>query len=161
MLFFLFTLIAKVAWLFAVCFHVSEMTFSFFAVFLFFPVGTMFSLVFAVNRSWTRWRNWKKNIGYIEYMDISVWINWSLWLIPRINSYHCDDFHISWMDIACKHNIGSNHWSSLTVYHCNLYLCCNTIFLCCRHICVSSGILLKWNNLIDDISVDFDSLNIT
>ena len=86
--------------------------------------------------------------------------NWSLWLSLKINSYHCDDFHISWMDIPCKHNTGSNHWSSLTVYHCNLCLCCNTIFLCCRHICVSSGILLKWNSLIDNISVDFDSLNI-
>ena len=104
--------------------------------------------------------HWKKNITFCLEIK-KQYKNWSLWLSLKINSYHCDDFHISWMDIPCKHNTGSNHWSSLTVYHCNLCLCCNTIFLCCRHICVSSGILLKWNSLIDNISVDFDSLNIT
>ena len=66
-------------------------------------------------------------------------------LILKINSYQMHDFHICcfWMGIPCKPNVGSTYCSSSTAYPCNLCLCCNTIFLCCTHICVSSGIFLK------------------
>ena len=66
-------------------------------------------------------------------------------LIPKVNSYQMHDFHIScfWMGIPCKPNTGSTYCSSSTAYPCNLCLCCNTIFHCCTHICVSSGIVLK------------------
>ena len=77
-----------------------------------------------------------------------------------MNSYRCYDQNISSMGIPCKHHTGSNHCSSLTVCHCNLWSCCNILFPSCTHICVSSGILLKWNNLIDNRSVDFNSFNI-
>ena len=66
-------------------------------------------------------------------------------LIPKVHSYQMHDFHIScfWMGIPCKPNTGSTYCSSSTAYPCNLCLCCNTIFHCCTHICVSSGIVLK------------------
>ena len=66
-------------------------------------------------------------------------------LISKVNSYQMHDFHISWfwMGIPCKPNTGSTYCSSSTAYPCNLCLCCNTIFHCYTHICVSSGIALK------------------
>ena len=141
--------IAKVTRLFAILFHVSDMTFG--AVSLFFPVFAMFSLILAEINVWIRRGSFmikRKRWSLIEN-NTTYYYNEKLLilriLILKINSYQMHDFHIScfWMGIPCMPNTGSTYCFSSTAYPCNLCLCCNTIFHCCTHICVSSGIVLK------------------
>ena len=100
-----------------------------------------FSSLQRVVGSWFTWirkkmRLWLLMAKYIitKIYCISIW---------KIDSYLNHDFDTSWMGIPCKQNTGSSYCSFSAVYYCSLCLCCNTIFLCCTHICVSSGIFLK------------------
>ena len=86
--------IAKATWFFAIRIHVSDMTFWFFAVSLFFPVIAMFSLIRAVVNLWIRRRSFairRKRWSLIEnnktYYYNDRWQEKNIWNIDSKSKF--------------------------------------------------------------------------